>query len=90
MWSAQESSSFDVIGLVRDLLRSGQKDVYRRVSLEVDRVVLDLTLKQVRGNQVMASEMLGISRNTLRAKLRALGLGVQKQLLAEPEQNDQP
>jgi two-component system nitrogen regulation response regulator GlnG len=75
--------------LVRNLLASHQKDAYRRVLLEVDRVVLDLCLKQVRGNQVLASEMLGISRNTLRAKLRALGLGVQKQLLTESEQDSQ-
>lgn len=79
------NSSFDLVQLVRDLLRSGQKDAYRRACLEVDRVVLDLALKQVRGNQVLASELLGISRNTLRAKLRALGLSVQKQLFAEPD-----
>lgn len=83
MTAGQESSSFDLVQLVRDLLRSGQKDAYRRVCLEVDRVVLDMALKKVRGNQVLASELLGISRNTLRAKLRALGLTVQKQLLTE-------
>ncbi|MGE0755850.1 MAG: sigma-54-dependent transcriptional regulator [Pirellulaceae bacterium] len=81
----RSGSSFDLVQLVRDLLRSGQKDVYRRVSLEVDRVVLDLTLRQARGNQVLASELLGISRNTLRAKLRTLGLGIQKQLLSDPD-----
>lgn len=87
--SAQEASSFDLAQLIRDLLRSKQKDVYRRVSLEVDRMVLDFCLKEVGGNQVLASKMLGISRNTLRAKLRALGLGVQKQLLAEPDHDAQ-
>jgi hypothetical protein len=32
-----------------------------------------------------AGELLGISRNTLRAKLRALDLAIEKQLLAEPD-----
>jgi DNA-binding NtrC family response regulator len=57
------------------LLRAGELDLYRRVSLEVDRVVLDAVLRYVKGNQVKASELLGISRTTLRAKLRALGEG---------------
>jgi DNA-binding NtrC family response regulator len=60
------------------LLRAGELDIYRRVSLEVDRVVVDAVLRHVKGNQVKASELLGISRTTLRAKLRALNLGGEK------------
>jgi two-component system nitrogen regulation response regulator GlnG len=56
----------------RSLLRAGEPDVYHRVCLEVDRAVLTAVLRHVDGNQVKASELLGISRTTLRAKLRAL------------------
>src|SRR5262249_49136991 len=59
------------------LLRAGEVDLYRRVGLEVDQVVLTAVLRHVKGNQVNASELLGISRTTLRAKLRALNLGTE-------------
>ncbi len=62
----------DVRRLVRDLLAFGSPEIYRRVIAEVDRVVLAEVLRHVSGNQVHASELLGISRTTLRAKL-ALG-----------------
>jgi nitrogen regulation protein NR(I) len=61
--------ALDVRRLVRDLLAFGSPDLYRRLIAEVDRVVLAEVLRHVAGNQVHASELLGISRTTLRAKL---------------------
>jgi two-component system nitrogen regulation response regulator GlnG len=75
-------AGLDVVHLVGRLLETGELDIYRRVASEVDRVVLGAVLRHVRGNQLKASELLGISRTTLRAKLRGLGLAVEKQLLA--------
>ncbi len=62
----------DVVRLVRDLLATGTPDIYRAVIGEVDRAVLSEVLRHVHNNQVHASEMLGISRTTLRAKLQSL------------------
>lgn len=62
----------DIAGLARDLIRSGSNDVYRQVQAEVDRVLLDEVLRHVDGNQVLASQILGISRTTLRNKLSSL------------------
>jgi DNA-binding NtrC family response regulator len=64
----------DVRELVRALLRAGADDLYRQVVQEVDRVVLGEVLVHARGNQVQASERLGMSRTTLRAKLAALNV----------------
>ena len=61
------------------LLRAGELEIYKRVSLEMDRVVLDAVLRHVKGNQVKASELLGISRTTLRAKLGLVNRHDEKQ-----------
>jgi nitrogen regulation protein NR(I) len=77
---ARAETSLDVLSLVADLLRVGSTDIYRQVTQAVDRAILTAVLDHSRGNQSQASELLGISRTTLRAKLQALGLGVEKQL----------
>ncbi len=64
----------------RELLAASRGNIYYHVQAAVDRVVLDAVLEHVKGNQVEAAELLGISRNTLRSKLRSLGLVVEKQL----------
>ena len=48
--------------------------LYDRMLHELERPLLALTLDATGGNQVRASEVLGINRNTLRKKLRELGI----------------
>jgi two-component system nitrogen regulation response regulator GlnG len=81
--------SLDVVRLVRQFLEAGEPEIYRQISSAVDRVVLEEVLKHVRGNQLQAAELLGISRTTLRAKLRSLGLAVEKWLLPETGSREQ-
>ncbi len=83
------SDSFGTINLsrlIRDRLDAGDPEVYRSITLAVDRIVIEVMLRRTKGNQVLASELLGISRTTLRAKLRSLGLAVEKQLSFGPEE----
>ena len=56
--------------VVRRLLREAPGAVYERVFADVERVLLYEALQHVGGNQVQASEQLGISRTTLRARLK--------------------
>ena len=50
--------------------------LYERVLREVERPLIILTLRATRGNQVRASEVLGLNRNTLRKKIRELNIPV--------------
>ncbi|HTI50902.1 MAG TPA: sigma-54 dependent transcriptional regulator, partial [Planctomycetaceae bacterium] len=68
----------DLERLVRQFLAEGRGDIYRQVNGVVDKVVLAEVLRHLEGHQQQAAEVLGISRMTLRSKLRALGLIVEK------------
>jgi two-component system nitrogen regulation response regulator GlnG len=77
--------TIDIAGLVRQMLQRGESDIYRKAGMEFDRIVIEAALSHVKGNQVQASELLGIARSTLRAKLRSLGLAVEKQLASDSD-----
>ncbi|MGH6828171.1 MAG: sigma 54-interacting transcriptional regulator, partial [Rhizomicrobium sp.] len=57
--------------------------IYDRVLKEVERPLISICLAATRGNQIRAAQLLGLNRNTLRKKIRALGLDVIKGLRAE-------
>ena len=49
-------------------------DLYRMVISEVEKPLLDIVMRKVRGNQTRAATLLGITRSTLRKKLHMYGL----------------
>ena len=52
--------------------------LYGRILREVEQPLLQRTLAATRGNQVRAAEVLGLNRNTLRKKIRELGIQVSR------------
>ena len=52
------------------------QDIYDRVIAEVERPLIEMTLAATRGNQIRAAAILGLNRNTLRKKIRDLGIPV--------------
>ena len=52
--------------------------LYDRVLKEMERPLLQITLDATNGNQVKAADVLGLNRNTLRKKVRELGIDVSR------------
>lgn len=78
--SSKEKSLGDLVHThVTSYLNSHAKDVppidvYGHVISEVERALLQAVMEKVKGNQVQASRILGVSRNTLRKKVKTFNL----------------
>ena len=73
--------------LTRYFLAQGDRlpppGVYDRIIQEVERPLISICLAATRGNQIRAAQLLGLNRNTLRKKIRDLGLEVIRGLRSE-------
>jgi Fis family transcriptional regulator len=58
----------------RDLEGTPPNAIYQMVIQAVERPMLEVVMREAQGNQLRASEMLGINRNTLRKKLQHHGM----------------
>ena len=63
---------------LRQELQDRGADLYQDVHRQVDQQLLPLVLQSTGGNQLRAAQLLGITRRTLRLRLRELGLAVTK------------
>jgi two-component system nitrogen regulation response regulator GlnG len=66
-------------------LGADARDLYAEVHREVDRLLLPRVMEFTQGNQNQAARLLGIARQTLRQKLRDLGLHVTHTVEADEE-----
>jgi two-component system nitrogen regulation response regulator GlnG len=70
---------------IRQRLGPDPQDLYAETHRQVDRVLLPLVLEYTGGNQYQAARLLGIARQTLRQKLRDLGLHVTHSVEADED-----
>jgi two-component system nitrogen regulation response regulator GlnG len=80
--------TFDLERFIRQRLSPTTNDLAAETHREVDRLLMTLALEYTNGNHRDASRMLGISRQTMRMRLRALGLHVAHSV--EPDDEDTP
>jgi DNA-binding NtrC family response regulator len=71
--------------LVRQRLGPEAEDLYADMHGRLDRVLLRLVMEYTGGNQCQAARLLGITRKTLRGKLRDLGLQTTHSLEADED-----
>jgi two-component system nitrogen regulation response regulator GlnG len=75
----------DLDAFIRDQIARDADDIYAETHRQVDKLLLVRALEQTGGNQREAAQLLGISRQTMRTKLRALGLTVNHALEIDDE-----
>jgi two-component system nitrogen regulation response regulator GlnG len=74
--AAAATADLDLGALIDRLLTADATSLYAETHREVDRLLLSRVLDFTNGNHRHAARLLGIARQTMRAKLRALGLRV--------------
>lgn len=60
------------------LLTAGEGEVYKMIIEAIEKPLIESVLERAEGNQLKAAKILGINRNTLRSKIRRLGIRVQR------------
>jgi hypothetical protein len=70
----------DLESFIRRGLAAGTGGLHEETHRWVDRILLATALEHTRGNQRQAAQVLGIARQTLRDRLRELGISIQRSL----------
>lgn len=66
----------DLAALIRRRLEGGSRNLYAEALEEMERTLLASVLESTHGNQSKAAEILGITRGSLRNKIRQLGISI--------------
>ena len=56
-------------GFVRAMKRGSARNLYPTLMRTVERPLIEMALRETKGNQLQASQLLGMNRNTLRKKM---------------------
>ncbi len=65
--------------LMRNIRKLEKFNLYETVIPEVEKALILMVMKETKGNQIRASKLLGINRNTLRSKIKKLKIKVKSQ-----------
>jgi DNA-binding NtrC family response regulator len=71
---------------VGERLASGSEDLYAEALASMERQVITIVLRHTEGNQVQAARILGITRGSLRNKIRSLGITIGRSIWSEENQ----
>lgn len=78
--AAPASASTNWEAFVRSRLEAGSENIYSEAEALMQRELLTLLLRHTGGHQAQAARLLGITRGSLRSKLRALGIVIDRRV----------
>ena len=67
-----------VIELGNSLYKEKRGDIYKTILDEIEKPLIENALECTDGNQLKAAKILGINRNTIRSKIKKLGIDPKK------------
>jgi two-component system nitrogen regulation response regulator GlnG len=80
--------AFDWDEFVTGRIASGTENLYAESLERMEREVLVRVLRHTDGNQLQAARLLGITRGSLRNKIRALGITIARSVWSDDDQPD--
>jgi two-component system nitrogen regulation response regulator GlnG len=83
-----EHGMLDLELFIDEQLRAGSEDLYAEALRRMERVLLTRVLRHTAGNQVQAAKLLGITRGTLRTKLRDLGITIGRRVAGGQDKDE--
>jgi two-component system nitrogen regulation response regulator GlnG len=79
------SSFFDWDDFVAGQVNAGTNRLYAQAVERMEQEILFRVLKHTNGNQLQAAKILGITRGSLRNKLRSLGIKISREIRGSTE-----
>jgi len=80
------ATAFDWDGFVGERIKAGSDSLYAEALTLMEREVLIRVLRHFRGNQVQTARILGITRGSLRNKIRHLNISIESSIWSDDEQ----
>jgi two-component system nitrogen regulation response regulator GlnG len=77
--------TMDLERQIQDRIQAGSQDLYAEMLALMERQLLTQVLRATQGNQLQAAKILGITRGSLRTKIRALGITIERAVLSEDD-----
>jgi two-component system nitrogen regulation response regulator GlnG len=76
--SAPQAAGVDLLRFIQQRLQANSHDLYGESLALLEKLLLTEVLRHTGGNQVQAAKILGITRNSLRHKIRSLDISIER------------
>jgi two-component system nitrogen regulation response regulator GlnG len=74
--AAVEANGSSLLQFINEQLAAGRDNLYESAVRHLERILLTRVLQHTGGNQLRAAKLLGITRGSLRNKIRELGISI--------------